>query len=186
MIDVKRTTLVPSQRALEAFKDRGELDGLALEYQAERAAVAAHLGRDLEEVIVELSPSAIAIKAPELRRAAGEPEIRRRLVNIHVIHPEREPARSWRELAPDAIGISRHEDATWLWVGGMLGREVVAQTFARRRIPWAPPTSNSWPVDEATTLPVGLDLKTLLHSLGETVAVVDVDRNGRPFPTATP
>lgn len=181
MIDVSATTLVPSLAALASLKRTGVLDALVTEYELERQVVAQHLECPQQHVHVVLSPASAAVSADELARA-GEFHIRARLEAIHVIATDPAPPVTWRELAPTHVGVSRHGTDTWLWVGGDAAAEILTPELVRRRIPPAHPTHEGAPVVDAVVLPIGVDVRALLRDVAALCDVVDVDRNGRPFP----
>ncbi len=182
MIDVKRTTLVPSLRALTAFKTRGELDALMVEYSTEREVVAAAISRSVDEIIVELSPAARVANERELLRAPGVPSVRRRLVSAHAIRSEPYPTSTHRVLTVDTVGIDRRVQDTWLWFAGDNAREAIAAVLAALRVSAATPQVDDWPVADAVAIGAQPSLKPLLRALAELATVVDVDHNGRPFP----
>lgn len=183
MLDVKRTTLVPSLRALTAFKLRGELDLLAAEYVAERDAVARHLDRAVEDVTVELSHAVLSATADEVRAAPGKPAIRRRLVKLHALHPETFPVRAYRTLEPGVVGWGRRGDTAWLWFADQATREAMQDTLVAKRITWSTPVEEEWPVDEAIALAGAMAIKQIAAELARVATLIDVDHNGRPYPT---
>jgi len=183
MIDVKSTTLVPSFRALIAFKRTGDLTELMAEGAAERAVIVQHVGCELRDVTVLLAPAALAVSLKDLDRAAADPGVRRRLTRIHAIHPEAMPHAFHRHLAVDQIGHSRHGDDEWLWAGGPAAAKIIAGALEQRLVQWRSPLSDLWPVDEATIVPVHIKSTLLIEHLSALADVVDVDRNGRPYPS---
>lgn len=183
MINLRETTLVPSLAALAALKLSGTLDDLAAEYFAEKDVVSEYLGVDPARVSVVLSPAAVAIDADALGEARN-PAIRTRLEAIHVILPDPAPQPTWRELGPSEIGVSRHGTDTWLWAGGDPASEILTPELGRRRIPWSSPIVNERAVPEAIALRIGVDVRALVRDVAAVCVVVDVDRNGRPFPAA--
>lgn len=182
MIDVKHTTLMPSLRALTAFTVRGELDALMAEYSAERAVVAAAIGRPLEEVTVELAPAARAATARDLTKAPGAAAVRRRLVKIHAIHPQPFPVSTHRILDEHSVGVDRRDRDTWLWFAGPHAHDAIAAVLEDLRITATTPHVADWPVTDAIALGAKNSLKPLLRALAAVVPLVDVDHNGRPLP----
>lgn len=185
MIDIKHTTLVPSYRALAAFKGSGTLDALVAEAELERAVVSEHVDRRLDEVTVDLSLSALAVRPGDLERAAADPGLRRRLIGLHVIHPDPQPVAKWRELGVDEIGVGRHHDETWLWFASPSMKRWLEARMERLGVRWVTPIVEAWPVAEALVLPVGFDMKSFDVALSNAaIGRADVDPNGRPFPQA--
>lgn len=184
MINVRHTTLVPSYRALIALKVKGELDALATEYAAERDAVAAALDVTPDSITVALSPAARDVSAKDLERAATDNGTRRRLTRVHAIHPDVQPTAQHRVLAPAHIGYGRHGAEEILWATGE-GAALLEAELARRHLEWRSPLNNQWPIREATTVPIGAAGQHLLEALTATGRCVDVDPNGRPYPSST-
>lgn len=182
MIDVCRTTLVPSFAALCEFRQRGELNRLVEEVTAERMAVASALSRDPRDITVELTPRALSVAADKLTAAVRDPRVKQQLIRQHTIHPLVAPRPQHRFLNAGTVGISRHDEHIWLWASDAASDNSIQTILHSAAVTPHHPSDRDWPVSDAYVLVATQWRGTIHDMLTQRHQCVDVDTNGRPFP----